>query len=358
MARAAVRRKSTIYDIATATDSSPATVSLVLNGSWARYRIKKETALRILESARLLSYNVNLKARGLRLSRSGLAGMILPHYRNRFFADLAETFEAEARDRSLCPIVVSTQRDREVEAQVTQTLLAQQVEVLFIAGVHDPGPLNRSCAAAGVPCVNLDLPGPGAPSVVTDNRGGALRLTEALIDKVKARGERRADFLYLGGIAGEYATDNRAAGFVEALNAQGIEAREEMLVRCGYAPASACEALTRYQATHRELPSGLFINSITAFEGFVRFSAALPRQSLETLVVGCFDWDPFAAHLPFDVTMLRQDVETMVAEAFGALDADKQQECPFTVVSPILMPARAAPPHDPRPALLAKQEQS
>ena len=30
----------------------------------------------------------------------GLAGMIVPHYRNRFFAGLAEAFEAEARARS------------------------------------------------------------------------------------------------------------------------------------------------------------------------------------------------------------------------------------------------------------------
>ena len=96
----------------------------------------------------------------------------------------------------------------------------------------------------------------------------------------------------------------------------------------------------------------MFINSITAFEGFVRFTAALPRQSLETMVVGCFDWDPFAAHLPFDVTMLRQDVETMIAEAFGALDADKQQACPFTIVSPILMPARAELP-DAAPRVVA-----
>jgi hypothetical protein len=63
---------------------------MVLNGTWARYRIKEETANRILASAAQLGYNVNMKARGLRLSRSGLAGMILPHYRNRFFAGLAE----------------------------------------------------------------------------------------------------------------------------------------------------------------------------------------------------------------------------------------------------------------------------
>jgi LacI family transcriptional regulator, fructose operon transcriptional repressor len=72
------KRRSTIYDIATAAKASISTVSLVLNGNWSRYRIKAETAQRILSIAKQLGYNVNLKARGLRLSRSGLAGMILP----------------------------------------------------------------------------------------------------------------------------------------------------------------------------------------------------------------------------------------------------------------------------------------
>ncbi|MFM0630511.1 LacI family DNA-binding transcriptional regulator [Paraburkholderia xenovorans] len=35
-------RKSTIYDVAKATGSSTATVSMVLNGSWVRYPIKEE----------------------------------------------------------------------------------------------------------------------------------------------------------------------------------------------------------------------------------------------------------------------------------------------------------------------------
>ena len=95
------RRKVTIYDIAVATDLSPTAVSLVLNGSWQRHRIHKETASRVLDCAERLGYAVNLKARGLRLSKSGLAGMILPHYRNRFFAGLAEEFEATARTRDL-----------------------------------------------------------------------------------------------------------------------------------------------------------------------------------------------------------------------------------------------------------------
>jgi len=142
MAPAKGQRKSTIYDIATSTGTSPATVSMVLNGTWQRYRISEATATRILDAARTLDYNVNMKARGLRLARSGLAGMIMPHYRNRFFAGLSETFEAGARARGFCPMVVSTQRNPETERDVVERLLSHQVEFLFIVGVAHPEPLN------------------------------------------------------------------------------------------------------------------------------------------------------------------------------------------------------------------------
>lgn len=329
-------RKTTIYDIAAAANASAATVSLVLNGSWARYRIREDTAHRVTEAAHRLGYNVNLTARGLRLSRSGLAGMILPHYRNRFFANLAEAFEAEARRRDLCPIVVSTQRDQAVEANVTRTLLAQRVEFLFIAGVPRPDPLDRLCAAAGVPCVNVDLPGSGAPSVVSDNQGGAKRLTDILIEKVARRGGSLEAFLYLGGVAGEYATDNRVAGFTQALRTHGVTLGPECLALCGYPPASARDALDAYVTRHGRLPAGLFVNSIAAFEGAIELASGLSAAALSGCVAGCFDWDPLAACLPFDVTMLRQDVETMMRHAFEALTPARQETRPLVMVPAIL----------------------
>jgi LacI family fructose operon transcriptional repressor len=333
------KRKSTIYDIAAAADASAATVSLVLNGAWSRYRIKEETSERILKTARELGYKVNLKARGLRLSRSGLAGMILPHYRNRFFADLAEAFEVEARKRDLCPIVVSTQRNAEVEFRVVSTLLAQRVEFLFIAGVSDPAVLNRMCDEASTPCVNVDLPGKGAPSVVSDNKAGAFLLARKLIDKLSATGGSAGDMLFLGGVEDEYATDNRIAGFFEALRRAGVTPHEDMVSRCGYRPESSCDALRDYVARRGRLPSGLFVNSIAAFEGVVRFSAS--AGSLGDCVVGCFDWDPFAAHLPFTVLMLRQDVETMMELAFASLDPERQDARDILVVPPVLERNRA-----------------
>ena len=313
-------RKSTIYDIAKATGSSTSTVSMVLNGTWTRYRIKEETAQRILESARKLGYNVNMKARGLRLSRSGLVGMVLPHYRNRFFAGLAQTFEDQARSRGLCPIVVGTQREPAVEVSVTETLLSQRVELLFIAGVRNPTPLNELCTAAGVPSINLDLPGDGAPSVVSDNRGGARAITDVLIDKLIARGKSPDELVLLGGIPGEYATDMRIAGFRDAFDARGISSAADAVQSCGYNAAAARRALAVRHEKLGRLPFGLLMNSITAFEGLVQFTSTLPVDAWKSTVAGCFDWDPFAAHLPFDVTMLRQDVQAIISEAFALTD--------------------------------------
>ena len=321
MVRSAHGRKTTIYDIAVAAHASPAAVSLVLNDSWQRYRIKPETATRILACAEQLGYAVNLKARGLRLSRSGLAGMILPHYRNRFFAGLAEAFEAEARNRGLCPIVVSTHRHPGNELKVTETLLAQQVEFLFIAGVHNPEPLNELCQTAGVRCVNIDLPGSKAPSVVSDNRGGARRLTEVVLEKLLARGADATEFFFFGGVADDDATRNRVLGFTDALAMHAVVPAPQMIDCCGYPPRNAAQSLETKYAQLGRLPRGLFVNGVTALEGALRFTSKLSASELQAIVVGTFDWDPFAAHLPFDVTMMRQNVEVMIAEGFALIDS-------------------------------------
>ena len=314
------RRKSTIYDIGVAAEASPTTVSLVLSGAWQHYRIKQETATRILEVAERLGYAVNLKARGLRLSRSGLAGLILPHYRNRFFAGLAEEFEGTARGRGLCPIVASTHRHPDNELKVTETLLSHQVEFLFVAGVRNPDPLNELCLAAGVRCVNVDLPGSKAPSVVSDNRGGARKLTEVIIEKLSAKKLDLNSLFFLGGEADDDATRNRLLGFRDALAANGIALGDAAIDCCGYPPSNAARSLGTKFAENGRLPSGMFFNGVTALEGALRFISTLPPSDLEHVAVGSFDWDPFAAHLPFDLTMVRQNVEFLISEAFALLD--------------------------------------
>jgi LacI family transcriptional regulator, fructose operon transcriptional repressor len=312
-------KRSTIYDIAARAKTSASTVSLVLNGSWQRYRINPETAKRVLAASDLLGYNINLRARGLRLNQSRLAGMVIPHYRNRFFAGLAETFEDEVRRRGLCPVVVSTQRDPVTERTVIETLIAQQVELLIITGVDNPDELDAICVNAGIPCVNLDLPGRGAPSVVSDNRGGSYKLTALLVDAVRERSGDPSTIRFVGGRSNEYATDERAAGFAQALKDAGIDVQDEWVIRCGYKPSAARTVMHDLAREQAGFPSGLFINSVTSLEGFAEFMRSNWDACRDTILC-CFDWDPFAASLPLPTIMMRQNVEGLIEQSFAILD--------------------------------------
>ncbi|ESW59983.1 MAG: hypothetical protein Q27BPR15_14440 [Rhodobacter sp. CACIA14H1] len=87
------------------------------------------------------------------------------------------------------------------------------------------------------------------------------------------------------------------------------------------------------------LPAGLFVNSLTAFEGVLGHFVHLPPGSFDRTVIGCYDYDPFAAYLQFPVHMVRQDSHRLIEEAYALLDSDAAG---VTVreVEPALIPPR------------------
>ncbi|QPM90502.1 LacI family DNA-binding transcriptional regulator [Pseudooceanicola algae] len=152
------KKRITIRDVAQAAGTSVSTVSFVLNSSWKRHRVHPDTAARVQKVADDLNYRPDQRARALRLKRSSFAGMIVPYFRDGFFADMAESFETQARRRSLVPIMSSTQRNPKIEQQVAETLIAQQVELLVLAGVAEPSAIDDLCQKRGVRCVRIDVP--------------------------------------------------------------------------------------------------------------------------------------------------------------------------------------------------------
>ena len=66
------------------------------------------------------------------------------------------------------------------------------------------------------------------------------------------------------------------------------------------------------------LSPGIFVNSITAFEGFA--DLLRERELTERPVLACFDWDPFAVSMPVPVLMMRQDVDELMRACFAIID--------------------------------------
>ncbi len=299
-------RRTTIYDLAALAETSASAVSAVLNGTWKKRRISERLAGRILRVAEEQGYSVNLQASVLRREKSNIVGMIMPKYDNRYFGAIAERFEARARAQGLFPVITCTQRDPELEFEAAREMISYQVECLIATGATDPDRISDFCAAAGVQAINLDLPGGRAPSVVSDNFGGARDLAHLLLERAP-----HEPLLFIGGRPSDHNTAERIRGFRAAHADRGIPLPESAILACGYAAEKAEAAL---EARAGALPRGLFVNSTITLEGVVRW---LRRQSPPAPVeIGTFDWDPFAALLPDCVGMVEQDVAGMLEEVF------------------------------------------
>lgn len=335
------KKKATIYDLSILSGSSPSTVSAVLNGSWRKRRIKEATAQLIQNLANEHGYTANLQARGLRSSRSGLVGLLLPVYDNRYFSSMAQSFEAQVRNRGQCPIVVSASRDPEEERQVVETLISYSIDELFIAGATDPDGVHEICERAGLKHVNIDLPGTLAPSIISDNYEGARMLTQAIIERAQEDGPLASDDLYLFGGRNDHASRERIRGFRDVKRALLGSDLDVCIQPTGYSPAMTARAFEAFYESHGKLPRAFFVNSSINLEGLMRFLARHPHETFADIIVGCYDYDPFASFLPFPVFMIRQDSEAMIEKGFVVLDGPRR--FPFThLVQPALVEPRTA----------------
>jgi LacI family transcriptional regulator, fructose operon transcriptional repressor len=333
-------RKTTIYDIARLSGSSPSTVSAVLSGKSGVRRIKDATREMIERIAAEAGYSPNMQARGLRRARSGLIGMIIPLHENRFFSSLSQSFDTQARERGLVPVIASTLRSPEEEKRVVGTLVSYAIESLIICGATDPDALGAMCDAARLPHVFVDLPGKNAPSVVTNNYAGAHLLTRKILARMpRVKHKARGKPYFLGGSARDYATARRIEAFRAACREAGAPAEPEQVLACGYAPHKVAVALERLHKRLGGLPAALFINSMNPLEGAMSHFVKLPAEAFKESAIGAFDYDPFASYLEFPLDMVRQNTAGLIAAAYDLLES-KTTEPVIVEVDPDLVEPR------------------
>ena len=332
-------KKTTIYDIAELAGTSASAVSAVLNGTWKKRRISASLAEKVTRIAEEQGYAVNMQASLLRREKSRIVGMIVPKYDNRYFGSIVETFEAMARERGLFPVITCTRRDPELEVEAARELLSYQVEWLVSTGATDPDRITGLCSAAGVKSLNLDLPGSRAPSVISDNFGGALRLTRRIIANARSRHGLSAPLLFIGGRGSDHNTRERVRGFRAAMAEEGLETDDRLVLTCGYAAEKSETALQGLTESGFIAPSGLFVNSTISLEGVMRWLKRSGLMGPQAPAMGCFDWDPFVSLLGDGIEMVRQDVPAMLDAVFAIIDRGEATQ-PLIQIPPLYTDAQ------------------
>lgn len=265
--------------------------------------------------------------------------MIVPKYDNRYFGSVAESFEEMARERGLLPIITCTRRRPELEIEAVKAMLSWQVDWVVATGATNPDKITELCQQAGVPTVNLDLPGTLAPSVISDNYAGARALTDKILDNSARRHGRLAPLTFVGGRSSDHNTLERLRGFRDAHQARGLSVPDENVLAPGYSKGKVEACMQARFSTPEEHLQGLFVNSTISLEGVVRWLAQLGLTGTEQPPMGCFDWDPFVYLLGHDIDMVQQNVPAMLEAVFSIIDAGEARQ-QLVEIPPLLIGSR------------------
>ncbi|MDU0348295.1 LacI family DNA-binding transcriptional regulator [Actinomyces sp. MRS3W] len=285
------RRKAVgIRDVAREAGVSVTTVSHILN-KVPYARASEETRERVRATADRLGYGPNRMARGLRIQRSEMIGLLsegiatTPHA-GRIILGAQEA----AREAGLTVVLINTTQSASAVEHDADALLRQDVDgVLYATMYHRVVEVPKRLADVPTVLVDAEEVSGRVPWVVPDEASGARVAMQELL----SYGHRRIAFL--NNTDDVPATHGRLAGYRESLEEAGISFDDSIVV------ARPSETPGGYEAAREALsfsprPTALFCYNDRMAMGAYRAAAELGLR------------------IPDDVSIIGFDNQEIVAE--------------------------------------------
>ncbi|RAV27803.1 LacI family DNA-binding transcriptional regulator [Sinomicrobium soli] len=294
-------KRTSITDIAKATNLSISTVSRVINGKAEEYRIGKKSQKLVLETAKRLNYKPNHAAAHLRSGKSRTIALLIPTLDNPFFASLASKINNDLREEGYTTILSESGENLEREKEILRNLLSRNIEGLIMVpcGQEFSHILELKNKELPIVCMDRYIDELDLPYVSTDNYFGAFEATKLLINS----GHRN-----ILGIQGELQSipnQQRALGFTAALKEANIDQvnlkGDSFSVQNGYLE-------TKLALQNADIPTAIFAFSNTIALGCLK---ALKEDRLSIpgdVSLICFDDHPFLEFLSAPITSVAQPV--------------------------------------------------
>lgn len=124
------KRKITLKELAKIVGVSPSTVSKSLNDS---FEISEDTKKRVREAALKFNYSPNLMAKGLKTSRTGIIGVIIPDMRAPFFIRVLRGIEKEASKLGYQIITCFSNESFKKEKEILEMLSSGRVDGIIMS---------------------------------------------------------------------------------------------------------------------------------------------------------------------------------------------------------------------------------
>lgn len=305
------RPAATRADVARIAGVSTAVVSYVVNDG--PRPVASATAKRVREAMELLDYRPNASARALRLGRTQTLGLVMSDSQNPFFAQYTDELVRAAATRGRRLLIGDAHEDEAAEAELVEEFVARQVDGLLFASAFARFDASRNLAAAGIPTVLIDCPGPvpGRRTVGTNAGGAAERLVEHL------HGHGRTRIGLIVGDKGFGNPDPRERGWRRALRAAGLT--DGPIVRVPFTREGGYAGAAALLAGDPGLDAVFASNDLQAI-GLVLALHERGVRIPDDIAVVSFDGTKEAEFCWPQLTVARQPLAALAAAAIDLLD--------------------------------------
>lgn len=212
-------RRPTIIDVALKAGVSKSTVSLVLQNSPS---VREETRVLVRQAMADLGYVYNRAAANMRMANAGLIGLVINDLRNPFFTEFATSLQMALSDRGYAVVIANTDEDPKLQAQTVGTMIEHGVSAFIISPAYGDAsatfdPILRAQLPTMQVLRRVDARTDRLPFAGPDYLEGSRIATRHLLDQ----GARHVAFV--GGLEGRAVTQERMAGYLQVLAAEGME---------------------------------------------------------------------------------------------------------------------------------------
>ncbi len=219
------KKKTTIKDIASALNISPAAVSKALHDD---SRISKKTKDAVKKVAKDLNYQPNHLASALRKGKSNLVGVIVPRTNSNFFSSVIENIEAVLNKEGYHIIITQSNESYKKECDNIDTLLFTQVDGIIASMANETVNLDyyEKIKSKGIPLILFDR---GENDLNVDYIGindydSSHMIVEHLVDQGCKR------IAHIGGYKRTRIFNNRIRGYIDALKKHNLPLDNELLI--------------------------------------------------------------------------------------------------------------------------------
>lgn len=173
-----------LQNIANHLHLSKTTISWVLSGKGEEKGVSKQTIKLVQAYAKEIGYQPNLVARSLSVGYTQTIGLIIPAIGDTFYSQLIQAIESRANTHNFTLMVCSSERNKDKERELIQTLRSQRVAGLIIASASDTAQNIASLMKDNYPFVLIDrfIPQTETNYVIVDNSQASYKLTIKLAD--------------------------------------------------------------------------------------------------------------------------------------------------------------------------------